>query len=168
MKGASFLRKRSERITLIVIKIIGVCSFTSMFVLGAHFLWCLVAPFITLLLFAPFTIWVKRAKHEVNLLFYDVPILLFGYYLWDAIKIYLFGFGISKLGEGSSAITTLMLIGAVSTLINLIASLIIWLLGYRPRIRYKKIYSFTLKHVANKLIISILVIKPKLRYRNNT
>jgi hypothetical protein len=168
MKGAVSLRKKSEQITLIVIKVIGLCSFTAMFVLGANFLWCLLAPFVTLLLFAPFTIWVRKAKHEINFLFYDIPILLFLFYLWDAVKIYLFGFGISVLGEGSSALTTLMLIGAVSTLINLVASLIIWLLGYRPRIRYKKVDLFTLKHVTNKLIILILVIKPKWRYIKNT
>ncbi|MDQ5954810.1 MAG: hypothetical protein QG583_738 [Patescibacteria group bacterium] len=164
MKGAISLRKRSETITIIVILVIVMSSFTSMFVLGANFLWCLLAPFITLLLFAPFTIWVRKAKHEINLLFYDVPILLFGFYLWDAIKIYLFGFGISKIGAGSSALTILMLIGAVSTAINLLASLIIWLMGYRPRIRYKQIPVYTLSNLLVDFSICIIFLIPILRY----
>ncbi len=164
MKGAVSLRKRSETITIIVILVIVLSSFTVMFVLGANFLWCLLAPFVTLLLFAPFTIWVKRAKHEVNLLFYDVPILLFGYYLWDGIKIYLFGFGISKIGAGSSALTILMLIGAVSTAINLITSLIIWLIGYRPRIRYKQIPVYTLSNLLVDFSICIIFLIPILKY----
>jgi hypothetical protein len=98
------------------------------------------------------------------LLFYDVPILLFGYYLWDGIKIYLFGFGISKIGAGSSALTILMLIGAVSTAINLITSLIIWLIGYRPRIRYKQIPVYTLSNLLVDFSICVIFIRPILSY----
>ncbi len=164
MKGAVSLRKRSETITIIVILVIVISSFIVMFILGANFLWCLLAPFVTLLLFAPFTIWVKRAKHEVNLLFYDIPIILLGFYLWDFLKITALGFGISQVGKESSALTILMLIAATSTLINLVSSLIIWLLGYRPRIKYKKIPIYRLTHLMVDFSICIIFLIPILRY----
>jgi len=167
MKGASYLRQRSEDVTIIVVRVIGVLSFLIVLIFGGDFLWCLLAPFITIGVFYPFLIPMRNAignkKMKINLnsflnrflkkkqvikkkfliielpvLLMEFPFLILGSYIFDVGKIVVMGVMIINLDSSSGFLTHLFSILTIAMVINFFASLAVWHFGWKKRVQYNK------------------------------